>query len=249
MFKNTKITQMIKSLLISLTLFISITVQAQKKVEGAIVLELFTSQGCSSCPPADKLLDEVKEVYKGQNVFVMSYHVDYWNRLGWKDPFSAEPYSNYQREYADKFRSRSIYTPQLVINGSEHFVGSNSYKTNNAIKKYGNTKLSNTINFSNSENQNDSIDITYEVEGEEFDRLTFVLVVDERITKVGRGENRNRTLKNTNIVAERILTTEAKGAIKLKIPDWVQTEKDRLSVIAYVQNSNLKITGVSSKKI
>ena len=89
-----------------------------------VVLELFTSQGCSSCPPADALLNEVKYKYSNNQVIALSYHVDYWNYIGWKDPFSKKEFSDKQRAYSSKFYSNSIYTPQIVVNGKEHFVGS-----------------------------------------------------------------------------------------------------------------------------
>ena len=83
------------------------------RTDQVILLELFTSQGCSSCPSADRLLDKTLANHK--NVIGLSYHVDYWNYIGWKDPFSSKVYSNYQRAYGSKFRSSSIYTPQLAV--------------------------------------------------------------------------------------------------------------------------------------
>ena len=90
------------------------------------VVELFTSEGCSSCPPADNLLGEiVKDAQKGQQrVYCLSFHVDYWNSLGWRDPYSDPAFSRRQREYARAFESVQVYTPQMVVNGSTGFVGS-----------------------------------------------------------------------------------------------------------------------------
>ena len=236
--------QMIKKLLILLTLILSIQISAQKNEESAIVLELFTSQGCSSCPPADKLLDNIKEKYKDQNVFVLSYHVDYWNRLGWKDPFSSPAYSAYQREYAEQFNSRSIYTPQLVVNGSEHFTGSNQYKADNALVRYSKIEANTTVSISNIQREASAITLDYKVEGTQFTNLTLALVISERSTDISRGENRNRNLKNTNIVANRLVKKEDAGKVSITIPDWV-LDKDKLSIIAYTQDRNLKTTGAT----
>ncbi|MDY8138430.1 DUF1223 domain-containing protein [Aquimarina sp. 2201CG5-10] len=233
---------MAKYLLILLTLSFSVYTHAQENNESVIVLELFTSQGCSSCPPADVLLDDIKETYSDQNVFVLSYHVDYWNRLGWKDPFSAESFSDYQRDYAQQFYSRSIYTPQLVVNGSEHFTGSNGTKAEYALKKYSKSKATNAIKLTEVKRNNNEVILNYAVNGDEFNRVTLALVVSERITEVRRGENRNRTLKNSNIVANRLVKKENSGEIKLIIPDWIQNS-DELSVIAYTQDKMLKTTG------
>ena len=71
------------------------------------IVQLFTSQSCSSCPPADALLEKVKKEYEGKNVFVLSYHVDYWNRLGWKDVFSKKKFSDLQYNYSSKFSGKA----------------------------------------------------------------------------------------------------------------------------------------------
>lgn len=88
---------------------------------GAVVLELFTSQGCAACPPADALLAELSQ---DDGVIALAYHVDYWNYLGWADPFASSANTRRQREYASAFNARAVYTPQLVINGTEAVVGS-----------------------------------------------------------------------------------------------------------------------------
>src|SRR5438046_1978213 len=89
--------------------------------KNIVVLELFTSQGCSSCPPADRLLGS----YTNQeNVIPLSFHVDYWNHLGWKDPFSNAAFSQRQETYANAFASSGVYTPQVIINGQKEMVGS-----------------------------------------------------------------------------------------------------------------------------
>ncbi len=233
-----------KKLLMVLTLIFSIYLNAQESQESVVLFELFTSQGCSSCPSADKLLDKIKHEYKDQNVFVLSYHVDYWNRLGWKDPFSKQEFSGYQREYGKKFGSRSIYTPQLVANGSEHFTGSNHYRTDTALQKYAKSKVSNTIQLENINRAGETIQLDYTIQGDKFNTITLALIVNERITKISRGENRDRTLKNTNIVANRVVLTNKAGEISIKIPDWV-LDTDKLSIIGYTQDVFLKITGAT----
>ena len=97
------------------------------------VLELFTSEGCSSCPPADELLPELAKL--DSNIIPLSFHVDYWNRLGWTDPFSSSENSDRQRIYADFWKLESVYTPELVINGEYEVVGSNRSAAENAINK------------------------------------------------------------------------------------------------------------------
>lgn len=232
---------MIKKVIILLTLSLTFQAYAQKN-KSIVVLELFTSQGCSSCPPADVLLKDIKSKYNHQQVYVLSYHVDYWNRLGWKDPFSKPEFSDYQRRYATKFNSNSIYTPQLVVNGRIHFTGSNEYKAYSAIKKYLNEESLSTVIIRNIERAEDRIEVTYNFEAKEAKSITFVLLVDEKKTNVSRGENRNKTIINSNVVADKVDRDKNEGTIFLTIPDWVNTT-DKLSVIAYVKDDDQNVIG------
>ena len=232
---------MIKKVIILLTLSLTFQAYAQKN-KSIVVLELFTSQSCSSCPPADVLLKDIKSKYDHQQVYVLSYHVDYWNRLGWKDPFSKPEFSDYQRRYATKFNSNSIYTPQLVVNGRIHFTGSNEYKAYSAIKKYLNEESLSTVIIRNIERTEDSIEVTYNFEAKEAKSITFVLLVDEKKTNVSRGENRNKTIINSNVVADKVDRDKNEGVIFLTIPDWVNTT-DKLSVIAYVKDDDQNVIG------
>jgi hypothetical protein len=100
---------------------------------GPVVIELFTSQGCSSCPPADRLLSRLAEDPKLRDrVIPLSFHVDYWNYIGWTDPFSSKRWSERQQGYARAFRSNRIYTPQLVVSGR---AGLNGADESSARKK------------------------------------------------------------------------------------------------------------------
>ncbi|MEQ8286452.1 DUF1223 domain-containing protein [Thalassospira sp.] len=89
--------------------------QAAEGTVPRAVVELYTSQGCNSCPPADRVLYELNQ--EDHDLLVLSYHVDYWNYLGWTDPFSDARYSDRQRDYANRMRERYVYTPQIIING------------------------------------------------------------------------------------------------------------------------------------
>src|ERR1700761_8258700 len=107
------------------------TVKAAEK--GFAVIELFTSEGCSSCPPADALVARVQKESNGKPVYILAFHVDYWNRLGWKDVFSSAEYSERQSEYAKYLKLESVYTPQVIVNGKKEFVGSEESTLQNSV--------------------------------------------------------------------------------------------------------------------
>lgn len=101
-----------------------------------VLVELFTSEGCSSCPPADRLLRAIEaERTPGADVIVLSEHVDYWDYLGWRDPFSSAQFSKRQQDYGRMFRNNGVYTPQMVINGRVEFVGNDGNLAAKEIRK------------------------------------------------------------------------------------------------------------------
>jgi hypothetical protein len=102
-----------------------------------VLLELFTSEGCSSCPPADRLLEllDQKQPVTGADLIVLSEHVDYWDRLGWKDRFSSAQYTARQQEYTNRYHLDGVYTPQLVVDGQFGLVGSDGHEASSAIQR------------------------------------------------------------------------------------------------------------------
>lgn len=125
-----------------------------------VVMELFTSQGCSSCPPADALLGK----YAGSSsrpIIPLSFHVDYWNRLGWSDPFSQPAFSQRQEWYRSRIPGSSLYTPQLVIDGKYELVGSNRTAIENLVQKELAESKQGSIRLKQVLRENDKIQFQY----------------------------------------------------------------------------------------
>ena len=233
---------------------VSTTESSEVLEDGAyapiVVLELFTSQGCSSCPPADALLEQVN-AQQADNIFALSYHVDYWNYIGWTDPFSKANYSKKQNAYNYKFKSRSNYTPQLVVNGKEHFVGSNRSKLLSKISSYSQVKAENAVTISNLKRDGNTINVDYKVAGNlKGKELRTVLVIDERTTQVKRGENRNRVLKNANIVVNENYTAigSDSGKASITVPSLVK-QGDKLTVLVLIEDAKADITAAAKRKV
>ncbi|MEP1490101.1 MAG: DUF1223 domain-containing protein [Algibacter sp.] len=219
----------------------------EERYKPVVVLELFTSQGCSSCPSADVLLSDINRMYADKDVITLSYHVDYWNYIGWKDPFSKKAFSDKQRDYSRKFFSSSIYTPQVVVNGKEHFVGSKKELMTANLKTYLSRFSENEVAISNVEKFKGLIKFDYEINGRtENKKLRIALVIKERETTVNRGENKNRVLKNSNIVVRELYLdlNLRSGTAQISIPELV-LKTDDLSIIVLVENKDLDITGGS----
>lgn len=209
------------------------------------VLELFTSEGCSSCPPADNLLPQL--AMENDKIIPLSFHVDYWNYLGWADPFSSSMYSERQREYVQQFRLESAYTPQLIVNGEYEFAGSNRVKAEAAISNALKKNASVELEISGVVKNGNTIRLTVKATGETNNKnLEALLVQNKAETKVKAGENRGETLTHTNIVRSMASQTINKEAnlFQLEIPKDIPGGGWKIVVIAK-DNTELKVAGAA----
>ena len=174
---------------------------ANDPTNGFALVELFTSEGCSSCPAADELA-AVIDGEKNKNVYVLSFHVDYWNRLGWNDRFSNAAFTNRQEQYAAILKLESIYTPQLVVNGKTEFVGSDERKLRNTIQH----ELKNTspavIELSTGITGSNTLEVSCTTQNASNGILNIALVQKHAETSVKKGENAGKVMKHTNIVRD-----------------------------------------------
>jgi hypothetical protein len=173
-------------------------------------VELFTSEGCSSCPPADALLREInlKQTNTGQLIVGISEHVTYWNNLGWKDPFSLPVFTDRQSVYASRLSPEGPYTPQMVLNGREQFVGSDAGALERAFRddaRRSHLKLS----ILSSALSSSGLDVKLSLTGETSRPLDIIAVLtdDADQSNVLRGENGGRLVQHVSVA--RLLTRVA----------------------------------------
>jgi len=183
--------QKLRSVLVAYTLSVGLVAAAGAETRP-VVLELFTSEGCSSCPPAEVIVNELAQ---RPNVLPLSFHVDYWDDLGWRDRYSLAAATERQRAYARTLRRSSVYTPQAVIDGSRDIVGSQRAVVMEAVsgRRDG---VATSASVSRGAIQ---IHVGAGSDAATADVL-LVGYLREATTTIGRGENSGRTLKESNIV-------------------------------------------------
>ena len=170
------------------------------KVNGFAVVELFTSEGCSSCPSADELITKLEKDASGKNVYLLAYHVDYWDRLGWKDKFSFAEFTSRQRQYFVWMKLKTIYTPQFVVNGTSEFGGSNQNQLYNLVSD-GLLKTSSSTLKLSAQDDKKSLKVTYKTNNSiKNTKLIVALIQKQANSKIERGENKGRQLKHVQIV-------------------------------------------------
>ena len=216
---------------------------------GFVLIELFTSEGCSSCPPADNLINKLAAENR-KNVYILSYHVDYWNRLGWKDKYSQPEYSTIQSNYANYFNKDGVYTPQIVVNGKSEFVGSDKVKLYNAIKTTVTSTYTSPIQLSATTNNNNVV-VNYQVNTNMAGTLTIALVQLAATTQVTRGENDGSTLQHTNIVTaiKAVPVSNTAKEINFSLASIEKFTPSNYTIIAFVKNTKGEVTAVTESII
>ncbi len=203
------------------------------------LIELFTSEGCSSCPPADALLTQLDQEAQNQNkqLFVLSFSVDYWDYLGWKDPFSSPEFTQRQQQYSKALQSTSVYTPQMIVNGVYGFVGSDERKARAYIDQLLNLPSESSIKIKVQKMTPAHIEVHYQCKQWALDLVIhFALVKRQVQSQVTAGENTGRMLKHINIVREfkTINFKDKEGSISLENPS--SDDLESYMIIAYVQD-------------
>jgi hypothetical protein len=225
---------------------------AEPTARVPVLAELFTSEGCSSCPPADALLmklDQSQPVAKAQ-IIVLSEHVDYWNSLGWKDPFSSEQFSDRQAMYAHALQADK-YTPQLVIDGRWQVLGSDEKEVALAIARAAAKPKSGVRIVSATRDDNQAV-IAVSVDALASGKKdVWVAIADDRDeTSVRKGENAGRTLRHVSVV--RSLTkagTVSKSAAFEKTVHVPLTNSAQMRVVVFVAEFGGPVAGLAMERL
>ncbi|MGO9402747.1 MAG: DUF1223 domain-containing protein [Terriglobales bacterium] len=213
-----------------------------------VVVELFTSEGCSSCPPADALLVKLSQqgAGNGTELVLLGEHVDYWNYIGWTDRFSSKQFSERQSEYG-RALSANVYTPEMVVDGSTQFVGSDASEARNSIAAAA--KEAKPAQVTLRWESNNRLHVSVQSPAQEHSNVLLATTEDGLSTSVEAGENGGRTLHHAAVVRQlRDLGRSDKGAFEANVDvaphaDW-NAAKLKIAVLVQDQ-ATMKILGAA----
>jgi hypothetical protein len=230
--------------------------EARAHSKRAVLVELFTSEGCSSCPPADDLLRQVdgKTTDAGALIIGLSEHVTYWDHDGWKDPYDSETFTSRQNEYGQRFHLESVYTPQMVVNGETQLVGSDGRALLQAVLK-AEAEDGPTLKIVSATLAGDMVNAVVSFAGE-FPKhgaeVYAVVARDETTAHVLRGENEGKTLLHASVA--RTFTTSAKileageTTLHVALPADASAPGGRRHLVVWMQEPNAgRVLGVDSR--
>jgi hypothetical protein len=220
------------------------------RAETPVVIELFTSEGCSSCPPADALLVDLsrKSPPSGVKLILMGEHVDYWNYIGWTDRFSSAAFSERQHRYASHLHLATVYTPQMVIDGHLELVGSGAAEVYRDIDKAAAESKPAQVSLRWEPQQ--KLHVAVQAPAGERPKVLLAITEDGLSTSVGAGENGGRTLNHAAVVRQlKELGTASNGQFETSVDvaahsDW---NPAKLKMVVLVQQPGTgKILGAES---
>jgi hypothetical protein len=205
---------------------------------GVAVVELFTSEGCSSCPPADTVLSDLART-SDRPVFALAFHVDYWDDLGWRDRFGSPDYSARQRAYARSMGLEGVYTPQMIVGGTEQFTGSDRRHADAAVAHALTRPASVPLSVRVRSTGPAAIAVDYDAPNAPAGSVLDVAIVERSTsTAVAAGENAGRTLHHANVVRAFVTRpiASASGSIVVQLPTSLPREGAEL--IAYIERAS-----------
>ncbi len=223
--------------------------QTDLKVQPFVVVELFTSQGCSSTPQANKLLTVIDSLSKDSNrlIIPLSYHVDYWDYLGWKDPYSSRYSTERQYQYVRAFNQESAYTPQIIVNGRDVIDGGSYSSLLKDINQHFQEKPEISISLNLITKDVKNAKIGYSLGREASSYLIQAVLVERKVTNyIPKGENAGNTFTHVNVVRSLgLLQPVREGEFDVSLISSSSLES-KMAVVVLVQNpSTMQIVGAN----
>jgi hypothetical protein len=233
-------------------------VEANAPAPRVVLVELFTSEGCSSCPAADALLRQVNgtQTRAGQWIVGISEHVTYWNSLGWSDPFSSSLYTERQNAYGERFHLDGVYTPQMVINGTEQIVGSDRAGFARAIQKEEEQRPRISLRILSTSVVGKTLTVSFSAGGDvpaQGADLIAVLADDSDRSSVLHGENSGQTLAHVSVARSisRVARVQAAGerTVQIQIPSSFQASQRHHLILFAQAPANGRVLGADTKPL
>ncbi len=242
----------------ALTMGLQAQTAADAPAQKVVLVELFTSEGCSSCPPADALLRQVNGTRTSgdQLVVGISEHVTYWNGLGWSDPFSSPAYTDRQNAYSERFHLEGPYTPQMVINGAEQIVGSDRGALLRAVQAEQAPHPRVSLRILSLHVEGNTLAVNFSISGDvpaQGADLMAVVADDSDRSNVLRGENSGQNLEHVAVARSfsRVARLRSAGerTVQVQIPDTFQAAQ-RHHLILFAQTpGNGRVLGADTKPL
>lgn len=229
-----------------------------------VIVELFTSEGCSSCPPADEVLAHLTDLgFEPEQVIPLAFHVDYWDNIGWTDPYSHSAWTTRQQKYGRLYRAEQIYTPQMIVNGTKQFLGSNTKIARQIIGEAWQRTDPAHVSIHIAEASIDAptmrVEASYELERMFTPGVLslFIAVTEDGLSSdVLEGENKGRRLKHEAVVRymqrmnEVATSAKKQNTYAVEIPLQPEWKQDNLNVVVFIQNiTNGAIMGASVQSL
>lgn len=210
------------------------TIKSRNTDQGFAVIELFTSEGCSSCPPADALIAQLEEDKQNKKLFIMAFHVDYWDHQGWKDRFSNRKFTARQKQYARWLQHPMLYTPQLIINGKTEMVGSATGNVLDGINAVMQETHRDQLKLQVEAVEGENIQIGYTSSSTAKNSAILVALVQKHASSaVSAGENAGKALSHVQVVRDlQSHPLKAQDSFAFKLPE----RERQWEVIAFEQD-------------
>jgi hypothetical protein len=234
------------------TILAATVYSAEPNTRVPVLAELFTSEGCSSCPPADALLMKLDQLQPvaGAQVIVLSEHVDYWNQLGWTDPYSSAQFSRRQADYAHTM-SADTFTPQLVIDGRSQCSGGDGKAILDAITREA-ARPKTSVKIANVKREGNEAVITFSIGESPAKGNVWVALADDRDQQnVKNGENSGRTLTHVAVVRSlgKVATVAKAAALEKTVRVPLRAQSAEMRVIVFVADSNGPVLGAAMERL